>query len=217
MLRNLKKFKHYATLICFSARNRPMFCLSSSLLSTLAQENNNSLLELKWDHIFRSLLYFKCILLSCMSCMSQFSSVFNHMHAIYFSLAPSDMTDLDPGTIFKLLVGTTNVMWFDLFVALGVSYTHLEEIREQQPYDPNLCLYKSILLWLDGQIPKPSWKALADVLHFKMLQAKLVSTISLLHFSDEERAEEDRYLKGGFVWWVGGKWDLVVGEESWSG
>ena len=81
-------------------------------------------------------------------------------------------------------------------MALGVGHTSLEEIKRRHPYDPNLCLYKAILLWLEGQTPRPSWKSLADVLQFKMLQAKLAKKIAEEHYSDEDRAEEERYLKG---------------------
>lgn len=81
-------------------------------------------------------------------------------------------------------------------MALGVNDIHLEAIRREHLFEPNICLYKSILIWLDGQNPKPSWKALADVLRFKMLQSKLANEIACTHFSDDEQAEEDRYLKG---------------------
>lgn len=129
-----------------------------------------------------------------------------------FPVAASDQTELDACTIFKLLVGTINVLWFDLFTALGVSHARLEEIREQYPYDPNPCLFQSILVWLAGESPKPSWKALADVLQFKMLQAELAKKIVRLHFSDKERAEEDRYLKGEFRRQVRGGEEMGFGK-----
>ena len=74
-----------------------------------------------------------------------------------------------------------SVLWFDIFNALGVDHATLMDLRKQYPTSPQVCLYKAILVWVEGTVPKPSWKALADVLNFKMLESDLAKTIALQH------------------------------------
>ncbi len=103
---------------------------------------------------------------------------------------------MDPGTIFKVLVGTMNYMWFDLFVALGMSHQKMDRIRQKYPCDPNVSLFEAIVEWLNGEEPCPSWKALADVLRFKMLKSKLADEIEREHLSRTETLAADECRKG---------------------
>ena len=131
-----------------------------------------------------------------------------------FLAVPAAPTELDPCTIFRLLVGTTSVLWFDIFNALGVDHATLMDLRKQYPTSPQVCLYKAILVWVEGTVPKPSWKALAGVLNFKMLESDLAKTIALQHLSEEERVEEEAYLKGVYkcVCVLLQRWGLCVNK-----
>ncbi len=111
-------------------------------------------------------------------------------------VVPKSPTELDSCTIFRLLVDDLSVVWFDIFKNLGVDFSTLVELRRQYPANPQVCLYKAILMWTQGTDPKPSWKALADILRFRFLESGVANIISSQHYVEEEKKEEEEYLKG---------------------
>ena len=90
-------------------------------------------------------------------------------------------------------------LWYDLFKFLGLNFEALTSIREKHPTNPHICLYKAILVWLSGVGEEPSWWALADVLEHKLLDPETASVIVSQHFSDEETAKREEYLKGVYL------------------
>ena len=115
----------------------------------------------------------------------RFLKVLLHAAAVICLISCSSCCSYRTGSLHYLLVGTMSVLWFDIFNALGVDHATLMDLRKQYPASPQVCLYNAILVWVEGTVPKPSWKALAGVLHFKMLESDLVKTIALQHFSEE--------------------------------
>ncbi len=86
-------------------------------------------------------------------------------------------------------------MWFDLFKAIGMDLQTLEGIREKYPCDPEVSLFEAILVWVEGEDPKPSWKALVDALHC-MLEGKLADFIAIRRYSPLERANHRKSKEG---------------------
>ena len=121
-----------------------------------------------------------------------------HMWFLWLYIpVPCNRTELDPATVFKVLVGTMSYRWFDLFKAVGMSYDALVEIKERFPYDAEISLFEAITEWLKGEGPKPSWKSLADTLSYEMLESKLANEITEKHFSEDDYAEAELLRKDG--------------------
>ena len=144
----------------------------------------------------------------------RFLKVLLHAAAVICLISCSSYFSYRTGSLHYLLVGTMSVLWFDIFNALGVDHATLMDLRKQYPTSPQVCLYNAILMWVEGTVPKPSWKALAGVLNFKMLESDLAKTIALQHFSEEERVEEEAYLKGVYkcVCVLLQRWGLCVSK-----
>ena len=84
-------------------------------------------------------------------------------------------------------------VWFDLFKAVGMDHKTLEGIRQQYPIDPEASLFECISVWVRGEQPKPSWRALVHTLRQRMLEAKLADGIAERHFSPPDL---ETYKKG---------------------
>ena len=62
------------------------------------------------------------------------------------------------GSISKLTAG-----WFNLGVALGLSYDTLKGIESNYPRDAPRCLTETVIVWLQSS-SNPSWKRLVSAL-----------------------------------------------------
>ena len=73
-------------------------------------------------------------------------------------------------------ISTLTAQWFDLGVALGLSYDTLKTIESNYPKDVNRCRTEMITAWLRST-SQPSWQRLASALSLPLVNRSEIATM----------------------------------------
>ena len=105
---------------------------------------------------------------------------------MYYSITISIVSDpSDECSLRTILdsIATLTADWFNLGVALGLSYSTLKTIESNYPKDARRCLTEIVIAWLQMKDnAQPSWQSLASALSSPSInRVEIATTIAVEH------------------------------------